>query len=105
MIQPDPDRVRRILFWGMLRGERPQDFVRTDISAERRSALAAVLSAGTIAIAYLGFANCRICHSRLGTCDLGAFGFVWPQQAEHYILAHQVWTPDCDRLEMIARRR
>jgi hypothetical protein len=102
---PRPPRRRRILFWGFLTGERPRDFVRTNISADRRHALATVLSQGQILESYLGWANCRICHSHLGSCDLGRFGFVWPQKAEHYIITHQVWTPDCDLLEAAARTR
>ncbi len=97
--------ARSILFWGLLRGERPQDFVRTDITLERRQALAATLAAGRTCIAYMRWANCRICGSHLGSKDLGAFGFVWPEKAEHYILTHGVWTPDCDALEFAITRR
>jgi hypothetical protein len=100
-----PRKVRRILFWGLLRGERPRDFVLTDITTDRRQALAVVLMSGRAMEAYPGWANCRMCGSELGTQDLGALGFVWPEKAEHYILAHGVWTPDCDRLEFAARRR
>ena len=46
----------------------------------------------------MGFANCRICGANLGSRDVTAFGFVWPEKAEHYILDHDVWTPDCMRL-------
>jgi hypothetical protein len=81
------------------------DFVRTDISTERRQALAVILSAGRTTETYTGWASCRICHSRLGTRDLGAHGFVWPEMAGHYILVHGVWTPDCDLLELAARGR
>src|SRR5262249_35450515 len=30
--------------------------------------------------------------------DLTRFGFVWPEKAEHYVLAHDVWTPECSAL-------
>jgi hypothetical protein len=46
----------------------------------------------------MGWASCRICGANLGSRDLTAFGFVWPEKAEHYIVAHDVWTPECTQL-------
>jgi hypothetical protein len=94
---------REILYWSSSR--RPQDFVRTDVSQQERARLASILANGKRVEAYMGFANCRICGIELGTQDLGGCGFVWPEKAEHYILAHGVWTPGCTELLRAAGRR
>jgi hypothetical protein len=87
-----------LLFWGMDAGKRPQDFVRTDVPEESRQRLAVILSKGRILASYRGMASCRVCKQMLGSCDMGAHGFVWPQEAQHYVLQHGVWTPECDEL-------
>lgn len=84
------------LYWSTWqRGKRPQDHIRTDIPRADRELVAAALRGGERMQAWLGYANCRLCGVQLGTCDLGGYGFLWPEQAEHYILEHDVWTPDC----------
>ena len=50
----------------------------------------------------MGWANCRICDANLGSGDLTAFGHVWPEKAEHYVLKHAVWTPACEAILAIA---
>lgn len=87
-----------MLYWGRSAGERPQDHVRGDIPSGQRRAVVFILQNGRDAhpsMQAMGWANCRICGADLGSRDLTAFGFVWPEKAEHYLLAHDVWTPDC----------
>jgi hypothetical protein len=88
----------RILFWSTLKGERPQDFIRTDIPSKYRYRVAELLASGERHISYLGYACCRICGELLGTSDVTGYGFVWPEKAEHYITEHDVWTPGCAAL-------
>jgi hypothetical protein len=45
-----------------------------------------------------GSASCRLCDEMLGSGNLNAFGFVWPEKADHYVTAHDVWTPGCEEL-------
>jgi len=91
----------RILFWSRTPGGRPQDFIRRDIPPLARQRVAAILSSGREVYCYKGSADCRICGRSLGTRDLGNFGLVWPELAEHYVLEHGVWTPGCS--ELLAR--
>lgn len=76
----------------------PQDFVNASIPRKDRIDLARALVRGEVDESYIGYAECRICGERLGTADLVGWGFLWPEKAEHYILEHDVWTPECDRL-------
>lgn len=92
----------KILFWSPI--HRPQDFVRATPHPDRDE-LATILAKGNVCDAYMGWAECRICGERLGTRDFGGCGFLWPEKAEHYLLAHSVWTPGCDALLAAVRRR
>lgn len=76
----------------------PQDCVNAKIARADRGALAKALAGGEVLEAYLGWADCRICGTQLGIKDLMGWGFMWPEKAEHYVLEHDVWTPDCARL-------
>jgi hypothetical protein len=105
IISPGGERDGRILFWGEAKGQRPQDFVRHDIDESKRLTLAAILMRGNVSMAYMGYANCRICNVQLGTSDMELNGFTWPEQAGHYIIAHSVWTPGCDKLLAAVTRR
>ncbi len=118
---------KRILFWSdsaepwttMLTSwfgvpqVQPWDFVRKDIPYDDRRVVARALdlrstmnpTGGEILMGYFGIANCRICKAPLGSRDLFGHGFVWPEKADHYVLNHNVWTPDCDELLMAVRRR
>lgn len=90
-----------MLYWGGAVGERPQDHVRHDVPKVARQSLAVVLQHGEDAhpeMQAMGWASCRICGANLGSRDLTAFGYVWPEKAEHYILTHDVWTPECTAL-------
>ncbi len=103
---PFPPEGQRILYWGVELGARPQDHVRTDISRRYRHELAAVLGAGAEShpdIRYKGSATCRICGEQLGARDLHGHGYEWPEKAEHYVLAHDVWTPGCEALLQASR--
>jgi hypothetical protein len=92
---------------GRSSGRKPQDHVRRDVPAWARQALALVLQRGADVhpgVQAKGWANCRICGAQLGSGDLTAFGHVWPEKAEHYILTHGVWTPGCEALLQAALR-
>ena len=90
---PAPTSLLRMLYWGDTHGGRPQDHVRRDIPDVSRRALVVVLQHGKDAhpdMHTMGWASCRICGVNLGSGDLTAFGYVWPEKADHYILAHAV---------------
>jgi hypothetical protein len=96
---------RRILFWGDKPGERPQDYVRDDIPKEHRAAIIRTLQQGKEVASFKGWADCRICGVHLGSQDVGNHGFIWPAKAEHYLEAHNVWTPGCVMLLTAIRER
>lgn len=98
---PSSPSLHRMLYWGDSPGKRPHDHVRRDVSEVHRQSIVFVLKNGQDAhpeIQANGWANCRICGTNLGSRDLTAFGFVWPEKADHYLLEHGVWTPECDQL-------
>lgn len=98
---PTSIHLHPVMYWGDKVGERPQDFVDSRVPASRREALAFIFKNGIDAhpgVQAKGWASCRICGALLGSMDLARFGFVWPQKAEHYVLAHGVWTPECSAL-------
>lgn len=76
----------------------PSEHVLPRITRENREKLAKILSAGEVRVRFRGMANCRICGVELGSATLGGHGFVWPQLAEHYVIAHNVWPPGADDL-------
>lgn len=89
------------MYWGDQVGKRPQDFVHQGAPTWQRDALVFILQNGLDAhpgIQAKGWANCRLCGAQLGSMDLTRFGFVWPEKAEHYVVAHDVWTPECSEL-------
>jgi hypothetical protein len=59
---------------------------------------------GDVLTSYLGWADCRICGAQLGTRDFFGHGFIWPEKAEHYVLEHDVWTPECAELLSVLQR-
>lgn len=93
-------------------GLSPIDCIRTDIPYEDRQTVARGLAVrstmnptgGIYGLAYMGWADCRICGERLGTRDMIGLGFIWPEKAEHYITHHNVWTRECDDF-LIALRK
>jgi len=90
-----------MLYWGESVGERPHDHVHSDVPIVARKQVAFVLRHGRNAhpgTNLKGWATCRICEKDLGSGNLTAFGFVWPERAEHYVLKHDVWTPECSML-------
>jgi len=98
---PSPPSLHRMLYWGDVPGERPHDHIRHDVPDVHRRSVAFVLEHGKDVhpeMQAMGWANCRICGANLGSRDMAAFGFVWPEKAEHYLLAHNVWTPECSQL-------
>lgn len=98
---PSPPTLRRMLYWGDALGERPHDHVQHAVPDEQRRSVAFVLAHGKDAhpqTQAMGWADCRICGTKLGSRDMTAFGFVWPEKAEHYLLAHHVWTLECAEL-------
>lgn len=98
---PTPAHLRPMMYWGTGPGERPQDLVDARVPPWAREAIAFVLANGVDAhpgIQAMGWADCRICGAALGSRDLTRFGFVWPEKADHYLVKHGVWTPECDEL-------
>ena len=127
---PSAPPGKKLLFWDELAGElqplldllnvipggrrhgQPRDHVRRDVPRTDREALARALqlrsaahpSGGDVLMGYMGWADCRICGERLGTRDFFGHGFVWPEKADHYVLVHDVWTPECSELLAVLRR-
>jgi hypothetical protein len=128
---PVPSAGKRILFWddevggalqplldalGVFPGGRkhgqPKDHVRADVPWADRVELSRALqlrapagfSGGDVLMSYMGWADCRMCGRRLGTRDFFGYGFVWPEMADHYVLDHKVWTPECDEMLAVVRR-
>jgi hypothetical protein len=98
---------------GVLPPNEPKHHIRPGIPRADREALAVALASGKKAESYFGYAECRICSSseigavrrtEIGCADLYGWGYIWPAGAEHYILEHDVWTPDCTRLLAAVRR-
>jgi hypothetical protein len=131
MRDPGPVTGKKILFWddpiageglqplldalGISLGHKqgqPRNHIRHDVSPTDRLELSRALqirsvtnpTGGEVLMGYMGYAECRICGKRLGTRDFYGNGFVWPELAEHYIIAHQVWTPGCSELLAAVRR-
>ena len=86
----------RILFWSD--DKKPSTYAGSLIPADKKAQAIEVLGAGRQIAAYRGMAQCRICGEWLGSCDLTGHGFMWPEKAEHYIEAHNVWLPEIDAL-------
>lgn len=103
-------------FFGVVPGGRkygqPRDHVRQGVPKADREELARALQirtagnpmGGDVMMGYMGWADCRICGERLGTRDLFRHGFVWPENADHYVLVHDVWTKECDEMLVAVRR-
>lgn len=109
-LQPLLDTIAVAL--GRKRGQ-PKDHVRHDVPPVDRLELIRALqlrsvtnpAGGAVLMNYMGWAVCRICGKRLGTRDFAAHGFVWPEKADHYLVAHQVWTPECAEMLAAVRRQ
>lgn len=86
----------KIMFWS--EDLKPADCVDQNVPAEKREAIAKILTAGKVDAQYRGIAHCRMCRRMLGSADLTGHGFKWPQNAEHYVLKHGVWLPELDVL-------
>lgn len=116
-------RGRRILFWadsptdgiGAIVGlfttiftgsppRRPEQHVTPYVPLRKRQQVAKLLAAGQPIESYLGHAHCRMCGVELGYRDFAGYGFIWPEKAEHYLLEHGVWTPECEMLYAAARK-
>lgn len=83
-------------------GRDPRDWIITKVERAMREQLGKVLASGKRGMVYMGHAECRICGVELGCADFHGYGFTWPEKAEHYILEHDVWTPECNDLYMAA---
>ncbi len=93
----------KMFFWS--EEDPPSKFVNLEKSIIERLALAGALGLGKEHASYRGMATCRIknCGKTLGNRDMfyksyDVFGktFIFPQQCEHYVLAHGVWVPEAD---------
>lgn len=94
----------KLMFWSNT--HRPKDYVSGTARVAPGDVLTAiaVLRSGEVFERWMGFAECRICGETLGTKDMTAFDFVWPEKAEHYIEVHGVWAPGLDHLVAAARQ-
>lgn len=113
--------LRAILFWDKhdkgdyyaeVAPERDPFDWRRYIPAGRRQLVADFLDSGEQILGFMGYADCRICGDTLGTRDMGTdpskakwaglgvglAGLVWPEMASHYVLKHNVWTPEHEEL-------
>lgn len=92
-----------VMFWSNT--HRPQDYSGGTACVSPSDVLTAlaVMRSGEVLESYMGWADCRICGATLGTKDMTAFDFVWPERAEHYIEVHGVWAPGMDELVAAAR--
>ena len=124
-----PSVEKRLLFWDDAAGNglqslqplldmfsrkrgQPRDHVRHDVPWPDREELSHALqlrstmnpAGGDVLASYFGRATCRICGQELGTRDFFGHGFVWPEMADHYVLAHRVWTPECNEMLAVVRR-
>jgi hypothetical protein len=71
----------------------PQELVRDSIGSDMQK-LAGYIANGKSAIAWAGYAGCRICDETLGTQCLTDGFYIWPEKLEHYILEHKIFLPD-----------
>ncbi|MEP6695198.1 MAG: hypothetical protein ABJB39_11205 [Chloroflexota bacterium] len=100
----DLDGKPRLLFWSP--ENPPQSFIRLDVPPGDRAKVVAALKAGQFPdYRYGGHADCRICVAALGSTDMLVCDMVYPEQAEHYLMVHNVWTPGCDELLRRLRAR
>ena len=90
--------MRRILHW--TREYQPRDFQKKTLVQPNEviDRVIAHLRNGRKHEAYKGTAKCRVCQMPLGSTDQTDGTFIWPEQTEHYIIAHQVWTPEHELL-------
>lgn len=88
-------------------GRNPQEWVIRTVDRESRELVGNALAQGKVLMRFMGYAECRLCGRQLGSADLYGFGFIWPEKAEHYVLDHDVWTPECNELyaELLKRKR
>jgi hypothetical protein len=121
---------KRVLFWDDLAGElqplldllnvvpggrkygQPKDHIHRDVPWADREDLSVALQlksplnqrGGDVLMGYMGRAKCRICGHPLGSRDLFGHGFMWPEKAEHYVIVHHVWTPECTEMLAVVRQ-
>jgi len=73
---------------------RPQDLVDPSWKGPERKVVLAFIKAGHSVHYYKGWADCRICGEKLGSCDLQLpLGWVCPDMFDHYLIAHRVKPP------------
>lgn len=91
------DVMQEIMFWS--EDHRPDDYVGCveNVDVGTLDKVLNALKGGAVHESYKGWAECRICGAHLGSRDLVHEGFIFPDQAEHYIEEHGVWTPALDR--------
>lgn len=85
---------KKVGFWSG-----PQDYVIDGIrnKREKRELKACLyyISKSRQVKRYKGWANCRLCGKRLGSCDMETPDgkFLFPQRFEHYLIEHNVEPP------------
>ncbi len=86
--------MNKLLYWSD--DYRPQDFINKP--HPDASKVVAILQNYDRRIPWKGWARCRICDEILGSSCIILGDFMWPKQAEHYILKHNLWIPEFDEL-------
>ena len=104
-VSPRFSHLRPILYWKEVRdgsvikdGPDPHDFTNVAVDQRRCERVVYVIASAPSVEAWRGWANCRICGAHLGSHDLAAFGFIFPEFSEHYLIKHGLWMPELDDL-------
>lgn len=71
----------------------PRDFVDPRWDQEERHVTRHYLSSGTVARAYMGLSECRLCGAQNGALEFTDGTFLWPQGLAHYVDEHAVRLP------------
>lgn len=95
----------RVLAWD--ERKRPKDYagVASRVPIENVLEVIAILRGGEkVADTEREPDHCLLCGQVLGVRDLTRLGFQWAQKVEHYVVVHDVWTPDLGALLFESRR-
>lgn len=86
-----------ILVWGDAPLRNPKEWV-IDTPKHKKDLVAKYLDYGGRCVSGGSPANCVICDKFLGDCRYSDGRYVWPEQASHYVLKHNVWVPEHEEL-------
>ena len=72
----------------------PATFVDVDWDEDERDTVAFYFDNGTLARAFMGYSQCRICGATNGAVEYTDGSYLWPEGFAHYIREHNVRPPD-----------